>query len=393
MAAADPIDWARRVRADFDRLSANLVDLDADPTVKLVQAGGLTGSSAVPAAAAAEALERLWSLLPSVRTQLDRVDEEAAKGRRADEALIRHLLNDAVVSLDAVTIPASLRTATGPASTASALTVADAMNLMVADYAVAADVVGRIGAAWRDGLPLVDTARFQIDALVADIGPFPEADAARAAVDAATAAAAGDPLALGALLPPLRRALETAEQAQRTLHQRRAGLQAELVAAAEQLDRIDRTIRDGAVALDTARQKVADPPGLLAPLDPVTVLDAPPRGLRPWLARVQDTVQTDWRAAVNGLVAWRTMADGVEAGAVRILTANEAPVARRNELRGLLGGLAAKAGAAGRAEDPELARLHRAARELLSVAPCDLPAAAEAVDAFRAAVNRQEEKR
>ncbi|MCC6437579.1 MAG: hypothetical protein IT196_21295 [Acidimicrobiales bacterium] len=393
MVAADLLDWARRVRADFDRLSADLVDLDADPTVKLVQVGGLAGSSAAPARAAAEALERLWSLLPSVRSQLDQVDEEAGKGRKADDARVRHLLNDPIISLDTATVPASLRVATGAAGRAGALTVADAMNLMVADYAVAADVVGRIGAAWREGLPLVDSARFQIDALVADIGPFPEADAARAAVEAATAAAATDPLQLGSLLPPLRAALDAAERAQATLQARRSGLRAELDAAAEQLALIDRTVRDGAVALDAARQKIADPQGLLAPLDPVSVLDAPPRGLRPWLERVGAMAHADWRAAVNGLVAWRAMADGVEASAVQILSANSAPVTRRNELRGLLGGLAAKAGAAGRAEDPNLSRLHRAARDLLSVAPCDLPAAAQAVDAFRAAVNRQEDKR
>ncbi|MGD9751981.1 MAG: hypothetical protein AB7W59_13395 [Acidimicrobiia bacterium] len=392
MVAADLIEWARRVRADFDRLSADLVDLDADPTVKLVQAGGMTGSSAAPGTAAAEALERLWSLLPEVRGRLDDVDAELARGRKADEQRVRHLLNAAVIPLDHVTVPAGLGSGFGRASTASALTIADAMNLLVADYRTAADVVARVGAAWRDGVPQIDIARLQVDALVAEVGPFPEAEQLRAAVDGATAAAATDPLRLGELLAPLRAGVTAAERAAELLRGRRDGLAAELDAAAAQLERIDRAIRDGAVALDEARQKIAGPQGLLAPLDPVAVLDTAPRGLVPWLERLRATVATDWRAATNGLVAWRQLADGVEAAAGQILDANRAPVTRRNELRGLLGGLAAKAGAAGRAEDPELSQLHRAARDLLHVAPCDLDAAARAVDAFQAAVNRQEKK-
>ncbi|MEZ5260866.1 MAG: hypothetical protein R2755_03610 [Acidimicrobiales bacterium] len=383
MVAADLIEWARRVRADFDRLSADLVDLDADPTVKLVQAGGMTGSSAAPGTAAAEALERRWSLLPEVRGRLDDVDAELARGRKADEQRVRHLLNAAVIPLDHVTVPAGLGSGFGRASTASALTIADAMNLLVADYRTAADVVARVGAAWRDGVPQIDIARLQVDALVAEVGPVPAAE---------QLAPSTDPLRLGELLAPLRAGVTAAERAAELLRGRRDGLAAELDAAAAQLERIDRAIRDGAVALDEARQKIAGPQGLLAPLDPVAVLDTAPRGLVPWLERLRATVATDWRAATNGLVAWRQLADGVEAAAGQILDANRAPVTRRNELRGLLGGLAAKAGAAGRAEDPELSQLHRAARDLLHVAPCDLDAAARAVDAFQAAVNRQEKK-
>jgi hypothetical protein len=389
---ADLISWAQRVRADFEQLSANLVDLDADPTTKLLQAGGMSGASAAPAAAASEALHRLWAMLPAVRAQLTLVDEELAKGRKADDERMRHLLHAAVVELDGAIVPASARGATAAARSTTLMTIADAMNVLVADYRTAADVVARIGAAWRDGLPLIDQARMQVTALTADIGPFPEAAATSDAVQAATTAAATDPLLLADQLPPLQRALDAAVAAHATLVARRDGLGRSLDEAAAQLARIDQTIRDGTVALDDTREKIAGPAGLLAPLDAIAVLDTAPRGLAPWLEKLRATAPTDWRAAVNGLVAWKGVADGVERSAGQVLAANRAPLDRRNDLRGLLGGLAAKAGAAGRAEDPELSRLHREARELLYVAPCDLAAAAAAVEAFARAVNRQEEK-
>lgn len=382
MASADLLAWAQKVRADFDKVSANLLDLDADPTTKLLTAGGLSGSSEAPAKAATAALDRLWALLPVIRSPLDSVLEEQAKGRKADDDRIRHLLTTPTVPIDG-----TLLTPSQPATVT--LTVADAMNMLVADFATAADVIDRVGTAWRDGVPTLDSARLRLDQMLADVGEFPEAEVTRSALERANAAAAADPLQLGALLPPLRTALASAETACAMLVARRDGLRRELDEAAAQLARIEASIREGTVALDETRAKVADPAGLLAPLDPIEVLDGMPRGLTPWLERLRRTAGTDWRAAVNGLVAWRGLAEGIEVTAEQIRQANRAPLDRRNELRGLLGGLAAKAAAAGRAEDPELSALHQQARDLLYQAPCDLAAAVAAVDAFAAAVNRR----
>jgi hypothetical protein len=59
---------------------------------------------------------------------------------------------------------------------------------------------------------------------------------------------------------------------------------------------------------------------------------------------------------------------------------------RRNELRGLLDAYRARAAQIGGAENPELDTLHERARDLLWTAPCDLPAAADAVTSFQQAV-------
>ncbi len=375
MSAAELYTWSLKVRTDLDRLGGHLLDLDGDPTTKLVAAGGLSGSSAAPADAANAALARLWALLSAVRVQLDVVAEQRAKGRRADQDLVARTLTGPVIEVDS-------------GLGLGRLTVADAMNMMTADYALATEVITKIGAAWRDGLALLDAGRNRMQLLQADLGPFPESEVAAAALARATDAAASDPLLLGETLLHLRQALEGVDRAAGLLQTRRRQLPAQLQQAVELLARIDRTIREGSVALDETRAKINDPIGLLAALDPVAVLDDTSRGLGPWLERLRLAAQSDWRSAVNGLVAWRQLAEGVATTSSQILVANRAPLERRNELRGLLDALVVKAAAIGRAEDLELSALHECARSLLYVAPCDLAVAGVAVDAFRRAIAR-----
>ena len=61
-------------------------------------------------------------------------------------------------------------------------------------------------------------------------------------------------------------------------------------------------------------------------------------------------------------------------------------LSRRDELRGLLEAYKAKAARLGAAEDPGLTDRYDQARELLWTAPCDLNAAADAVNRFQQAV-------
>ena len=63
-----------------------------------------------------------------------------------------------------------------------------------------------------------------------------------------------------------------------------------------------------------------------------------------------------------------------------------AAMAKRDELRGLLGAYRAKAARLGAAEDPGLAERYDLARDLLWTAPCDLAAAEAAVAGYQQAV-------
>ncbi len=64
-----------------------------------------------------------------------------------------------------------------------------------------------------------------------------------------------------------------------------------------------------------------------------------------------------------------------------------APLAERDELRGLLQAYRSKAAAAGKGEDATLEPMYRVAADMLWAAPCDLSAARGLVDSYVAAVN------
>jgi hypothetical protein len=59
---------------------------------------------------------------------------------------------------------------------------------------------------------------------------------------------------------------------------------------------------------------------------------------------------------------------------------------RHRELRGLLDAYRAKGARLGAAENIELAALYQRARDLVRAAPCDLPAAGDAVRGYQRAV-------
>jgi hypothetical protein len=70
-----------------------------------------------------------------------------------------------------------------------------------------------------------------------------------------------------------------------------------------------------------------------------------------------------------------------------------AAVARRDELRGLLGAYKAKAARLGASEDVAISRRYDQARDLLWSAPCDLGAAEAAVSGYQQAILATERRR
>lgn len=215
-------------------------------------------------------------------------------------------------------------------------------------------------------------------------GGDPELDAVRAALDHATAAVAGDPTAAPEL-DTLEQALERARLRVEELQRQRDGLPTALVDARRLLERVEGLAREGAEGLARAQQKIAAPVGLRQALDPRSEGE---QGLRPWLARIEDQAGAgDWQGAAGALVTWRRAAEDWEARVAQVAEANRGPVARRDQLRGLLAAYRAKASALGHAEDGRLDALHGAARDALYTAPCDLPGAERLVRAYQDAVN------
>lgn len=122
--------------------------------------------------------------------------------------------------------------------------------------------------------------------------------------------------------------------------------------------------------------KIAHPRGVLAPPDSGYLID-PPMGLEPWLARLGSLSRSSpARQVRKGLASWLEAAEAARARELEVLDANREPLRRRQELRGLLSSLQAKAEAVGTAREPGLADIGGRAKAILYTAQTDLDEAA-----------------
>jgi len=118
--------------------------------------------------------------------------------------------------------------------------------------------------------------------------------------------------------------------------------------------------------------KIVHPRGLLTPPDSGYLTD-PPMGLEPWLARLHALSRSGApRQVRKGLVSWMQAADAAVARELEVMEANQQPLRRRQELRGLLSSFQAKAEAVGVAREPGLADIGGRAKAILYTAQTDL---------------------
>jgi hypothetical protein len=205
-------------------------------------------------------------------------------------------------------------------------------------------------------------------------------------VEALTSDLVADPLGAGtkveealAMLANWRARLDAAEQ-------ERAAVGAALVAARAAWQELHDVSRRSWAAYDDSRAKITGPTGLQRPTETPIIAQ-----FGAWLDRLGDTLRSgDWRAAKFGLNKWTVSRNTRLAAERRICAANQAPLAVRDELRGRLRGLRAKAdvyAARGLRIDPAVARVADEANSALNAQPADLGKAAGLVAAYEAAIN------
>ena len=420
MVSQSPQQALRGLDDALSALAQTLYEAESSPDLVFVKSQADAGGPSTPAAARVVAqLAGLWEQYPLAKDVVERLEGAVADGQRGT---IAHLL--------------------GP----SGVTLADGTTMFVGalidDLQARADAVvrdaGRLAGAARTALARLDAASSALQALVVRANAVGgagdiELAAATAAVREATSAIAGDP-AVAEPLAAVDRALAAAGKRVEDLERVRDELPRALSEARTTLDEIRRLVAAGADAAVLARAKIANPTGLLEPLD-LAAIDGPRPGggadgagggmsidrtgideggaggpgaggpgaggpgaggsgegaLGPWLARIEAQAAGggtgELAAAASELGRWRRSADRWLADARLVAAANGAAVARRNELRGLLQAFRAKSLAMGRAEEPDLVSLHQAAEQALYVAPCDLLRAERLTADYLKAVN------
>ena len=377
--------------AERDTIQANLLELDGSFGKRLLAGAKLAGETKQRWDAAAAELTRLWETFTAYSAVIDRAAEVLGTVRRSPGRALTELttiLKEPSVRLAHASSALARGDLTGTAETA--VTLAAAVGKMRAAFAVAADVVAAAETVWN-------AMSDQLQQVAADLGAARQ-QAGGIADDALSNALAlaeadlgqlrdsvnSDPLALwqggkvdAARLDRLqgRAAAAVSRAAELAALRENAGQQ--IAAVAVTVSAVREAWQDAMAAREAALAKVAGelpwPPDIHGLADQLAALDTLQAAGR-WsrLASELDLLEEQAAAAAKGC-------RDAERQATALLD-------RRAELRGLLDAYQAKAMQCGGAEDSGLQERHDRARALLWTAPCDLPAAADAVVAYQQAV-------
>ena len=399
--------WTRQaIDAAIDRraqersgVSAGLLELDDHPGRRLLDGAKLTGVTATAWEKASAELAALWTVFEAYQQVLDRVAtlRGGPKTRLGDRELaaLAELLTGRSVALPRQAVPFERRGLLDPASKQDFLTLDEAVASMTRSYEVVKKVAVDAEEAWNRLLEPLDELKAQVQAARATadaVGNSTDPVFARlAGIEAQTAdlrrRALSDPLGLvagGGAGTPAHIARLTSEVAAV-----RTELDQALTARAEFDDRLA-GIEDVIVLIARAEAEAAAVRAQV--LEKIAAPKLPPASaaaahLRTKVADLRrERSGQSWTLLGRNLSALEKNSRVILENAQKRVAQVRAPLDRRDELRGLLDAYRARAARYGVAETPRLAAAHRAARDLLWSAPCDLAAAEYAVRGYQAAV-------
>ena len=378
--------------AERDAIQANLLELDSSFGKQLLAGAELTGDTRRRWDATAATLATLWQVFSAYSAVVDQAAEAAA----------RHLGPRELAAISGLLTGRSVQLASGPAPLAGRdladpgredLTLATAVARMRGAFSSVTEVVSAAEHVWTEVAGRLDA----VGAELARVTPLAATLGDEALTGNLTAAQGklarlrdtlnSDPLALwqpggtvdtsGAdrLAERVNVAASRVDELVRLrdeAHQRVAEVAAAAAAARSARE-------DAAAAWQRATAKIAA--GALPP-PPAELADLSGRldGLGPMLAAGR------WTRLASELDLLDRELATVTAGFRETERAAVAAMAKRDELRGLLGAYKAKAARLGAAEDAALAERYDRARDLLWTAPCDLAAAEAAVAGYQQAV-------
>jgi DNA-binding transcriptional MerR regulator len=166
-------------------------------------------------------------------------------------------------------------------------------------------------------------------------------------------------------------------------HRQRQQLQADFASAPRYLQELRQIDRDSIEAYTASHAKITHILPVFYPLSAEELIE-----LERWLERLVTKFESGLIPPVRvGLTNWLSKVQSYTISAQSALAANRLPLDTRQELRGRLDALTAKALAKGKAEDPILADLAIQARQILYNSPTDLNLATNLVKSYEQRLN------
>jgi hypothetical protein len=379
-------------------MRTNLVELDADVIRRMLETStSLAGATAEAWTRASQQFADLWHCqlaLDAVQAAVTAERGTRVSISRAATRRITELLDGTPVVLSELRPDGGRRSLTEGTHPELRCSIDDAISRMSVEYDGVVSVVGAVGVVWTELLGELEDLGAIIDRLEArgtTSGSLPVEDLgwARHQITELAGLARRDPLSVPpAALTPIRSAVERVNEMVAEKDAAIRSVEAALDAVQATVDACRRSF--SRVRADYVRPdpKVAVPDAAWISLQEIDIeLGATESELEaarlmmtthPVEARRRGTALIE---AVGGLDRRIDDLGSVEASGV----------AERDELRGRLAALRAKAHAVGLGEDPELDRIHDEARTALYSAPCDLPRALELVTSFQQTLRRSQE--
>ncbi len=374
-----------------DAANQNLLDLyDLSAYQRLSGVGNpptnVTGITQQQASTALTAIERLFEYLELFNQQLDR----ARQFRRELPSLfindsqlqaIEHLLVGASIELPQIQIPLAQRDLLGASQQDRTIALDELMARMTIAFAIARDTFVAVETAWTElESKLIGTHRSLVElqqlANTLQLAAPPLLVTAQANFANLQLEIDRDPLAVnlafGRDLTPL---INDVRQELETLAHQRQQLQADFATAPQLLAQLTQLNRDSIAAEAESQAKIRHNLPRSAPLPAEELAE-----LERWLARLIAKFESGLIPPVRvGLTNWLAKVRAYTQAAELALVANRSPLDTRQELRGRLDALSAKALAKGKVEDPVLTDLSAQARAVLYASPTDLTLAIELV--------------
>jgi len=378
--------------AERDAIQANLLELDSSFGKQLLAGAELTGDTRRRWDAAAATLATLWQVFSAYSAVVDQAAEAVARRLGPRElAAVSGLLTGRSVQLASGPAPLAGRDLADPGR--EDLTLATAVARMRGAFSSVTEVVSAAEQVWTEVAGRLDA----VGAELARVTPLAAALGDEALTGNLTAVQGeltrlrdtlnSDPLALwqpGGTVDTSG-ADRLAERVTATTSR-----VDELVRLREQAHQRVAEVTAAAAAAGSAREDAVAAWQQAATKIAAGALPPPPAGLADLSGRL------DGLAALLAGGRWTRLASELDLLDRELATATAgfreaeravvAAMAKRDELRGLLGAYKVKAARLGAAEDATLAERYDRARDLLWTAPCDLAAAEAAVTGYQQAV-------
>jgi hypothetical protein len=355
-----------RFRAAADAVSANLLELDADPNRQLLDTAPLTGVTGAAWSDASAALASVWDWFARLTGFLDQATtlRGSPRARLAPERerQLAALLTEASIEVSSTDVPLRDRDLLQPRQTSHRCTADELLARMTDAFASARDVVTRVATAWDELVPRVSAALAQTRSLPAG----GELRAAEQRLEALADLLVADPLAVETdEVAAVERSLEAIALQDRERDALRADVVARVGTARARIDTLAEQAMVARAAWETTRAKITRPAASRPP-----VVDAALSSATQRIADLADAGK--WTDATRELDQLGTEVDALAARIDASLRESQGILAQREHLRGRLAAYRAKAHGLGLDEDDDVTTAYERALAALHVAPADL---------------------